>query len=488
MRLTRKFLLGLALIILAVFGISAERRLSREIAYFDWDMRRDAAFTGVVLARAVAKIWQDEGAPEAMKLVRHADLSSHHMHVRWVWLDDPVIAKRIAGPVQNAISRGEAASLRVEGPALRPGAVFTYVPVSTPAVRGGALELSESLEEELAYLDVTRRNVILETAALLVASGVVASALGFMFIGRPMRLLVDKARRVGKGDLSGPLVLPQRDELGALASEINTMCDRLAQARDRVIEETGARVSAVEQLRHADRLMTVGKLASGIAHELGTPLNVIAGRAQMIAEGEATGDAVADNARIIGEQAQRMTRIIRQLLDFARRGTRRKDAIDLRKVANQCVSMLEGMAGKANVLLHIDAPRTPIISYADGGQIEQALTNLIVNAIQATPKGGSVHVEVGQERATPPADHGGSANTFPFLRVVDTGSGMDEMTASRIFEPFFTTKSVGEGTGLGLSVSYGIARDHGGWIDVESHPCAGSRFTLRLDQAEGART
>jgi signal transduction histidine kinase len=148
--------------------------------------------------------------------------------------------------------------------------------------------------------------------------------------------------------------------------------------------------------------------------------------------------------------------------------------------------MLTAMATKAGVSLDLQTGEKTVASFADGGQIEQALTNLIVNAIQATPPGGSIRVEVGQERATPPADHGGTLGEYLFLSVADTGKGMDAETMSRIFEPFFTTKNVGEGTGLGLSVTYGIARDHGGWIDVESKPGAGSRFTIRLARTHGA--
>src|SRR5439155_13056851 len=108
---------------------------------------------------------------------------------------------------------------------------------------------------------------------------------------------------------SGPLVVRQRDEIGVLATEINAMCERLAAANERIAAETAARIAAIEQLRHADRLATVGKLASGVAHELGTPLNVVSQRAKMIATGEVTGAQAADGSRIIVEQSQRMTTV-----------------------------------------------------------------------------------------------------------------------------------------------------------------------------------
>src|SRR6185312_678361 len=120
-------------------------------------------------------------------------------------------------------------------------------------------------------------------------------------------------------DFASPLDLPQKDELGHLAGEMNAMCERLVEAHKRIEKETAARIATLEQLRHADRLMTVGKLASGIAHELGTPLNVISARAEMISSGDATPTEARDYGRIIGEASQRMAKVIRQLLAFARR-------------------------------------------------------------------------------------------------------------------------------------------------------------------------
>jgi signal transduction histidine kinase len=258
------------------------------------------------------------------------------------------------------------------------------------------------------------------------------------------------------------------------------MCDRLAEARNKVTAETTARLAAVEQLRHADRLTTVGKLASGIAHELGTPLNVISGRAQLIQTGEKTPADMRAGARIIVEQTKRMTAIIRQLLDFARRVETPKTELDLRDIAARCTTMLQSIALKAGVTLSVAPGGQAVPAFAEVSQLEQALLNLVVNAIQATENGGSVLIEVGDEQAVPPAEHGGKPGTYAFLRVTDTGSGMAEDTAARAFEPFFTTKDVGVGTGLGLSVAYGIVRDHGGWIDVDTSPGHGSRFSIHL--------
>src|SRR5262249_27847688 len=138
-------------------------------------------------------------------------------------------------------------------------------------------------------------------------------------VGRPLQRLRDKARRAGEGDFSGPLDLPQADEIGELAQEFNAMCARLAEANHRLEVATEARIAALEQLRHTDRLATVGQLAAGVAPELGTPLSVISARAQLMVSMDPPRATVVANANIIIEQSDRMTEIIQQLLDFSRR-------------------------------------------------------------------------------------------------------------------------------------------------------------------------
>jgi len=267
--------------------------------------------------------------------------------------------------------------------------------------------------------------------------------------------------------------LRQRDELGELAKEINLMCERLA-------EERGAREQATEQLRHADRLTTVGKLASGLAHELGTPLNVVRGRAKLIVDGEVEGADVRDSARIVVEQAERMTALIRQLLDFARPRSPHKAPVNVPNLARRVCELVATIARKAEVTLVQPEIDATLVVDADDGQLSQVMTNLVVNAVQATPSNGSVTIQASAIERGPPPYVGGSVKTWIAIEVIDTGKGIDETARARVFEPFYTTKEVGEGTGLGLSVSWGIVREHGGWIDVASTPGQGSTFTVYL--------
>jgi len=264
------------------------------------------------------------------------------------------------------------------------------------------------------------------------------------------------------------------------------MCEHLAETNQQLASATEARIATLEQLRHADRLKTVGQLASGVAHELGTPLNVIAGRAKMIAQRIVEGDDVLDNARIVAEQAARITTIIRQLLDFSRRRGPSLGAHDLRPIAARTAELLGSMARKRGVTLSVEKPDAALPAEVDPAQLQQVLTNLVLNGLQAMPEGGHLTIRVGRHHAVPPADLGGDAADFAAITVEDEGAGIAPENLTHIFEPFFTTKDVGEGTGLGLSVAWGIVRDHGGWIDVESEPGRGSRFTVLLHPAHEA--
>jgi two-component system NtrC family sensor kinase len=204
----------------------------------------------------------------------------------------------------------------------------------------------------------------------------------------------------------------------------------------------------------------------------------------MIASGELVGPDATESARIIHEQSKRMTAIIRQLLDFARRGgLSATGRVDLRASATRITGMLGAIARKAGVELSI-APGDPVDAVAEQGQVDQVVSNLLVNAIQASRAGGRVEIQAQRALALPPADVGGEPRSMASLTVRDDGSGMAPEVAARVFEPFFTTKDVGEGTGLGLSVAYGIVRDHGGWITVDSAEGSGSCFTIYLPAPE----
>jgi signal transduction histidine kinase len=175
-----------------------------------------------------------------------------------------------------------------------------------------------------------------------------------------------------------------------------------------------------------------------------------------------------------------MTKLIRQLLDFARPRTLHKAPVTITSLAARVAELLATIARKENVTIEVPPADDSLKVQADDGQLHQVMTNLVVNAIQAMPSGGTVTIGVRVVDQVPPSYVGGPAQTWHAIEVHDTGVGMDDATRERIFEPFFTTKPVGDGTGLGLSVTWGIVREHGGWIDVTSTAGKGSTFTVYL--------
>jgi signal transduction histidine kinase len=217
-------------------------------------------------------------------------------------------------------------------------------------------------------------------------------------------------------------------------------------------------------------------MAAGVAHELGTPLNVISGRARMIAR-KGSPDIV-QNATIIDGQAQRMTADHPPVADF--RPYSQEGATRPPEIAQKTLDMLRPFAKRHAVDLRLECTDNLARVDADAGQLEQVLTNLVMNAIQAMPQGGEINVSIDDVDATPPQEHGGSSGRYQRLAVRDQGTGIPRRDLDRIFEPFFTTRDVGEGTGLGLSVTHGIVRDHGGWLAVESEINKGSRFSVYL--------
>jgi two-component system, NtrC family, sensor kinase len=505
MKLTFKLVATLWAGLCALLLLSAVHSARREAELFDHDMRRDHVLIGRAVGVAFAEAWRSGGLERALDVLKEVEAREGVVSLRWLPLEPPGPgeappvgegappgASFAGGPsagVKAALAAGEvkaevggAAGGGAEGGERR---LVTYVPLVAPPGPRGAVEVSESMAAEEAYVRTTMRNGLVLTAAMALFSCVASFALGSWLVGRPLSALAARARRVGEGDLSSRLRPSRRDELGDLAREVDTMCGRLEAARERVEAETKARLVALAQLRHADRLSTVGRLASGLAHELGTPLNVVQGRASLIARDAAASDAVVKGASVIVEQSERMAGIIRRLLDFARQRAEKKGRVDLRAAVAQSAAMLAPLAKKLGVALVVGPPEGEgAFALADAAQLQQVLSNLIVNAVQAMPKGGEVRVGVKVERARPPADVGGGGEQEVVrVDVEDEGVGIAPGDVERIFEPFFTTKDVGEGTGLGLSVSYGIVREHGGWIAVDSRLGAGSRFSVFLPGA-----
>src|SRR5262249_46873487 len=321
MKLARKLTIGLVLGITVVMAANALLQVRREGTLFEADSREDQHAVARVLHAAVKAVWKTDGESAARHLIADANRDNPALAMRWVSLepgapseDAPIVARAQLGP----LLAGHEMVLTTSVPSGDDRRV-TYAPLMIEGQQRGAIEISESLRPERSFTHTTELQVLVTPLVMVLLCATIALGLGFWFVGRPMQALYKKARRVGEGDFSGPLNIRQHDEIADLAMELNAMCDRLEDANRQLPTATEARNAALEQPRHADRRKPAGALARGLAQAPGTPVNAGSGRAKMIVEGMVDGNGVQASARIIVEQAARITAIIRQLLDFSRR-------------------------------------------------------------------------------------------------------------------------------------------------------------------------
>ena len=428
-----------------------------------------------------------QGAAGVRQVAIDANRRARDAQFRFVALRDSpaaVEAAELPPDADAAVRRDETVSL-VRKDASGAPRKLTYLPVKLEGRVRGALELSQSMAAQDKYSWRRRVILLLTTLVLLALSTLVLLGLGVFSVARPLERVRSQARAVGSGEVGIRLGLRRRDEIGQLAREMDAMCERIVAERLRLAAHTEERIASLEQLRHTDRLTTMGQLASGVAHELGTPLNVVAQRAKMIENSSAEATSKS-NARIIQEQVARMIVIIRQLLDFSRRQSPRLGVVSVRDIVTKTLDLLGPLIAKHAVQASLDVPDEALLVRADRNQLQQVLTNVVMNSVQAMPHGGRLDVRVRAAHARPPGDPTAPGEEYVAVSVEDEGSGIPRDHLSRIFEPFFTTKGIGEGTGLGLSVAYGIVQEHGGWIDVESEVGKGSRFTIWLRRSAGS--
>lgn len=488
MKITWRFVLVVLASTALILSLDGYLRMQHNVGLFQADLEEDVRVLGQVLESMLAHAWRTEGQQRVLRIVADANASHSRLRFRWLRLGKAATEQNRLGldPEQIASLRdGAPVSIKVRD-AKGYAFLHTYVPVAAGSGLPGVLEISQSLAMVYDYMRYTTLRTIGVWVVQVVVSGCLLLLIGTVMIGRPMRRVIEKTRRVGAGDLEGPLHVRGRNEFAEVATALNQMCEQLKASQAATQAEMEARLQTLEQLRHADRLRTVGTLASGIAHELGTPLNVVSGRASLIASGRLAPPEVADSTRIIQEQVQRMTAIIRQLLDFARRKAPTRVAIDLRTLTQQTLDMLRSLAAQQRAVLTLKADDAPVRVRVDTGQMQQVLMNLVTNAWQAMPQGGQIDVTVFHQEAQPPPDVPLAVGRYACAAVRDQGAGICVEDLPHIFDPFFTTKEVGQGTGLGLSIAYGIVRDHGGWIEVHSQPGAGACFAVYVPMEEAA--
>lgn len=305
--------------------------------------------------------------------------------------------------------------------------------------------------------------VIIAAVISLLAVGCLIALFFSLVLGRRLDALSQTMSRVEGGDLSVRMEEVTGDELGRLGKSFNAMVERLAEAR-RQLEDRHA-----EQIRRAQSLAALGTMAAGIAHEINNPIAGMQNCVRTLLRGNWDKARLAQYLEMLREGLERIGRTVGQLLNFAREAKPQVARVNLGPLLQRCLALVghEVTARQIASSLRVDGRVSDILG--DPHQLEQVFVNVLMNAIEAMHNGGRLEISV-RERRDP---------RFVQVAVVDTGVGIPPENLPRIFDPFFTTKGVGKNTGLGLSVSYGIVRTHGGYIDVES--TVGSGTTVRVD-------
>jgi signal transduction histidine kinase len=358
-------------------------------------------------------------------------------------------------------------------------------PFRWPGGGVAAVEVRQTLRQvERAFARSLRESVI-SRIAMLALIVLFATLLTRWSIARPIRALTRAARAVGSGDLSQRIPVNRRDELGELAAEFNQMAERLHEARAALVAESEERLRLEQEAQQQQKLAAVGMLAAEVAHEIGTPLNVVAGRAEALERLLVPEDPGRRHLGVILSQTERIASIIRSLLDYtrARRPELRPTAIA--PLIARVADLLLGRYRSKGVRIQLDLPGGLPMVLGDPDHLQQVFINLLTNALDASPAGAVVRVSAGGESRLP-ADgraevvRGGTDAATLAIHVLDQGPGLPAEALAHVFEPFFSTKRRGQGTGLGLPIVEEIIRSHRGEVAMLSVPGAGTEMVVRL--------
>ncbi len=284
-------------------------------------------------------------------------------------------------------------------------------------------------------------------------------------------LIRDRVQQLMKGNTTVPIVGEKIVTLDGRVVDVEVskarFTDEEGPAIVAMIRDVSERNRLQEQLRRTERIAELGMLASGMAHEIGTPMNVILGRAEYLMQ-RTREEPLKKGLQTIVSQVERITKVMNQLLAFARRKPVERRALDLQKTVDDNLEIFEERLARHRITIErVFAESCPPV-FGDADQMSQVVINLVMNALHAMSDGGTLRVRV--------SPHGEMVR----LTVADTGQGIPEDVVAKVFDPFFTTKEFGKGTGLGLTVVKGIIEEHHGTITVESEPGKGTTFTIHL--------
>jgi two-component system, NtrC family, sensor kinase len=344
---------------------------------------------------------------------------------------------------------------------LSPGQQIGYLVVANDWTNIG-----ENLREKM-LLPIGAALIVIALTAVLIPIAV------RLYVSKP---LAELSRKVMRFSTDNEIINDTGDELKLLDDEFERLDRQLTIAHAELLARHRYELELNRRLQRADRLATIGTLASGLAHEIGTPMGVMRTRTELLLQGRPTPEKTREGLEIIHGQIERISKIVRMLLDYARGRESRRVRNDLRIIIEHVMKLVDAQAKRSNVRIVLQPSADPLMVQCDPDQLQQVFVNLAINAFDAmAPDGGTLTVNSSIDRN----------RNISLVRVSfqDTGCGVPAEFRDRLFDPFFTTKPPGKGTGMGLSVSQSIIRDHNGELTFEAES-AGARFSVELPMAE----
>jgi len=320
---------------------------------------------------------------------------------------------------------------------------------------------------EAKYVDM-RRKALSILVVIIVAGMALAIGLGYVLadkIMKPVHQLIKASQQVSEGSLTPDIGPVSRDEIGVLQ---NTFMDMVA--------AMGRRTAAAEsQILQSEKQASIGRLAAGVAHEINNPLTGVLSYTHMLLRRRDLADDIRSDLEVIVESTDRVTKIVKGLLEFSRQTKLAPEPTDVNNLIRSTISLMENQALVKGISIKFNPGENLPKVTLDRSQFQSVLLNMIINSLDATKAGDSITVYTAAGLSTSDSGQKGVEIT-----VADTGSGIPQENLDKLFDPFFSTKEVGKGTGLGLSVSLGIVQRHGGTIRVQSEVGKGTRFFIWL--------
>ena len=493
MRIPTKLVLALAGASAVILGSHHVREFRTQERELTDNAEREMRVLGTALQVAIENALRDQQISDIREILEPLKLNDSAIDVLFfnpagLFTSHPFGSRSSAELVREAaqeVTASQQPVVRILGPKENSRIVGIFPMRREHGADLGSVAVVRSLDSLRADLRSRAISTILSTLTLIAGVAGVAWFLVHLYVRRPLVKLMVAMKEVRAGNLTATVSVERTDEVGVLTAEFNSMVHELETARRHLIEATESREALQAGLRRVDKLATLGQLSAGLAHEIGSPLQILNGRARALVSRTDLPAEVHRTAQVFEKQTDRIAKIVEQLLSIVRRRASHWDEIDLRATVAPIVDLIGHEARRRAVRIEFERPDTPLRLVADLDQVQQVTLNLLSNALRATPPGGRVRLTLTASSFKAAEE----THERPSVSLVldDTGCGIAPEFLGRMFEPFFTTWAEAGGAGLGLSVVKSIVDEHGGTIAVSSEKDVGTRFTVHFPVAAGAR-